>query len=58
MRILVPAYSNLESFDDDGKQLYMDNDGNSYKEKAIENLLEQRNKVKDGGVSQQSIDRL
>ena len=53
----VPAYSNLESFDDDGKQLYMDNDGNSYKEKAIENLLEQRNKVKDGGASQQSIDR-
>lgn len=53
----VPAYSNLESFNDDGKQLYMDNDGNSYKEKAIENLLEQRNKVKDGGASQQSIDR-
>lgn len=53
----VPAYSNLESFDDNGKQLYMDNDGNSYKEKAIENLLEQRNKVKDGGASQQSIDR-
>lgn len=53
----VPAYSNLESFGDDGKQLYMDNDGNSYKEKAIENLLEQRNKVKDGGASQQSMDR-
>lgn len=53
----VPAYSNLESFGDDGKQLYMDSDGNSYKEKAIENLLEQRNKVKEGGASQQSIDR-
>ena len=53
----VPAYSNLESFGDDGKQLYMDKDGNSFKEKAIENLLEQRNKVKEGGASQQSIDR-
>lgn len=53
----VPAYSNLESFDDDGNQIYMDKDGNSYKEKAIENLLEQRNKVKDGGASQQSMDR-
>lgn len=53
----VPAYSNLESFDDDGNQVYMDKDGNSYKEKAIQNLIDQRNKVKDGGASQQSIDR-
>lgn len=53
----VPAYSNLESFDDDGNQIYMDKDGNSYKEKAIQNLIDQRNKVKDGGASQQSIDR-
>lgn len=53
----VPAYSNLESFDDNGNQVYMDKDGNSYKEKAIENLIDQRNKVKDGGASQQSIDR-
>ena len=53
----VPAYSNLESFDDNGNQVYMDKDGNSFKEKAIENLIEQRNKVKDGGASQQSIDR-
>lgn len=53
----VPAYSNLESFDNDGNQVYMDRDGNSYKEKAIQNLIDQRNKVKDGGASQQSIDR-
>lgn len=53
----VPAYSNLESFDDDGNQVYMDKDGNSYKERAIQNLIDQRNKVKDGGASQQSIDR-
>lgn len=53
----VPAYSNLESFDDDGNQVYMDRDGNSYKEKAIQNLIDQRNKVKGGGASQQSIDR-
>ena len=53
----VPAYSNLESFDDNGNQVYMDKDGNSYKDKAIQNLIDQRNKVKDGGASQQSIDR-
>lgn len=53
----VPSWSNLESFDDEGNYVYMDSDGNSIKEKAIENLIEQRNKIKDGGASQQSIDR-
>lgn len=53
----VPSWSNLESFDKDGGYVYMDKDGNSLREKAIENLIEQRNKIKDGGASQQSIDR-
>ena len=53
----VPAYSNLESFDDDGNQRFMDKDGNSLKELAIQNLIDQRNKIKDGGASQQSVDR-
>lgn len=53
----VPAYSNLESFDDDGNQRFMDKDGNSLKELAIQNLIDQRNKIKEGGASQQSIDR-
>lgn len=53
----VPSWSNLESFDKDGNYIYMDKDGNSIREKAIENLVEQRNKIKDGGASQQSIDR-
>ena len=53
----VPAWSNLQSFGDDGKQLFMDEDGNSLKEKAIEELIGQRNTVKDGGATQQSIDR-
>ena len=53
----VPSWSNLESFDKDGNYIYMDKEGNSLREKAIENLMEQRNKIKDGGASQQSIDR-
>ena len=53
----VPSWSNLESFDEQGNYIYMDQDGNSLKEKAIENLIEQRNKIRDGGASQQSIDR-
>ena len=53
----VPSWSNLESFDDDGNYVYMDKDGNSLREKAVCNLIEQRNKIKDGGANQQSIDR-
>ncbi len=53
----VPAWSNLESYDEEGNPLYMDKDGNSNRDMAIANLIEQRNKVKDGGASQQSIDR-
>ena len=37
----VPSWSNLESFDKDGNYIYMDKDGNSIREKAIENLIEQ-----------------
>ena len=53
----VPSWSNMESTDDNGKQRFMDQYGNSIKEKAIEELIAQRNKVKDGGASQTSIDR-
>lgn len=53
----VPSWSNMESTDDNGKQRFMDQYGNSLKQKAIEELIAQRNKVKDGGASQTSIDR-
>ena len=53
----VPSWSNMESTDENGKQRFMDKYGNSLKEKAIEELIAQRNKVKDGGASQTSIDR-
>lgn len=53
----VPSWSNLESFDENGDYVYMDKDGNSLREKAIDELIKQRNKVKDAGASQQSIDR-
>ena len=49
----APAYLNLES--EDGA--YMDKDGNSLKDKAIERLIAERNKVRDGGASQEAIDR-
>ena len=53
----VPSWSNMESTDQNGKQKFMDQYGNSIKQKAIEELIAQRNKVKDGGASQTSIDR-
>ena len=52
----VPSWSNMEGTDANGNQL-MDKDGNSLKELAIEELMRQRNKVKEGGASQASIDR-
>ena len=48
-----PSYWNLES--EDGS--YIDKDGNSLKEAAIERLIEERNKVRNGGATQEAIDR-
>ncbi len=52
----VPSWSNMEGTTEDGRQM-MDESGNSLKDVAIEELMLQRNKVKEGGASQQSIDR-
>ena len=49
----VPAYYNLE--DSEGK--FMDEDGNSNIDAAIDNLINQRNKIREGGATQESIDR-
>ena len=43
----APAYLNLESKEHE----YMDEDGNSLKDKAIERLIAERNKVREGGAS-------
>ena len=52
-----PFYLNMEGYDENGNRRFMDKDGNSLVEKAIEDTIEQRNKVKDGGATQTSIDR-
>ena len=52
-----PMYLNMEGFDEEGKYKFMDEDGNSLKEKAIDDIMRQRNAVRDGGATQQSIDR-
>ena len=52
----VPSWSNMEGQNAQG-ETFMDSDGNSLKERAIAELMNQRNKIKDGGATQQSIDR-
>lgn len=52
----VPSWMNMEGHDSQGNPL-MDKDGNSLKELAIEELIKQRNIIKDGGATQTSIDR-
>lgn len=52
-----PMYLNMEGFDENGKYKFMDKDGNSLIDKALEDIMRQRNEVKDGGASQTSIDR-
>ena len=52
-----PFYLNMEGFDENGNRMFMDEDGNSLVEKAIEDTIAKRNAVKAGGASQTSIDR-
>ena len=53
----VPSWANMDSVDENGIQRFMDKDGNSLRSKAVDELIKQRNIVKDGGASQTSIDR-
>lgn len=53
----VPSWSNMDAVDENGKFRFMDDDGNTLRELAIQELVHQRNVIKDGGATQQSIDR-
>lgn len=53
----VPSWSNMDAVDENGKFRFMDDDGNTYRDLAIQELINQRNIIKDGGATQQSIDR-
>ena len=52
-----PFYLNMEGFDENGNRIFMDKDGNSLVDKAVEDTIAKRNEVKAGGASQTSIDR-
>ena len=52
-----PQYTNMDIRDEDGKRLYMDDDGNTFRDKSIEFLLEERRKIMENAKTSESIDR-
>jgi len=53
----VPQYTNLDTRDEEGNRLYMDKDGNTIRNKALEFILEERKKVTASATSTTAIDR-
>lgn len=53
----VPSWANIDSLDENGNRIYMDKDGNSYKDKGIELQIKQRKKVQEGQSDQTFTDR-
>lgn len=53
----IPQYTNMDFRDKDGKRIYMDEDGNTFKKKSIEYILEERRKVVENATSSVAIDR-
>ena len=53
----VPQYTNIDLRDDNGKRIYMDEDGNTLRKKSLEYILEERRKVIENATSNAAIDR-
>lgn len=53
----VPQWANMEGFDENGNQKYMDKDGNSLREIALQECVKQRKIVQEGKGDQQLLDR-
>lgn len=53
----VPQWANMEGFDEDGNQKYMDKDGNSLRDIAIRECVKQRKIVQEGKGDRQLLDR-
>ena len=52
-----PQWSNMEGFDENGNQRFMDKDGNSLRDLAIAECVRQRKVVQEGKGDQQLLDR-
>jgi len=53
----VPVYANMSVLDKDGNRCYMDNNGNTFKDKAIAYAMSEREKVIEGSSDSRAIDR-
>lgn len=53
----IPQYTNMDFRDESGKRIYMDEDGNTFKKKSLEYILEERRKVVENATSSVAIDR-
>lgn len=52
-----PQYTNLDDRDDKGNRIYMDNDGNTITQRALDYVLELRKQVIEHATSAAAIDR-
>ena len=52
-----PQYTNIDIRDEEGNRIYMDDDGNTLRDKAIAYLLEERRKIMENAKTSESIDR-
>ena len=52
-----PQYTNMDIRDENGKRIYMDDDGNTLRDKSIAFLLEERRKIMENAKTSESIDR-
>lgn len=53
----VPQYTNQDVTDDDGNRLYMDKDGNTLKQKALDYILSLRAPVIENAIDSRDVDR-
>nr|UVX60236.1 MAG: terminase large subunit [Bacteriophage sp.] len=53
----IPQYTNMDFRDDDGKRVYMDDDGNTLYKKSVEYILAERRKVIENATNSVAVDR-
>lgn len=53
----VPQYTNLDIRDENGKRIYMDEDGNTYRKKSLEHILAERQVVITSATNNAAVDR-
>lgn len=53
----VPQYTNLDIRDKEGKRIYMDEDGNTFRKKSLEHILAERQIVISNATSNAAVDQ-